>query len=198
DNSSISAAIQPDVIFEPGVQKYAVSYYDSTASALLLFSTGYNVNASSSWTIVSAQYNDATNNLKAAHPQIAWNPNTTSAVCAWNAEGVSTNGVSMFDAEVVSTNVDQLIAAADFVSPYPNPSSGITTFEFNLKEQRDVQLHVTNMMGQEVMAPVDMGSLLPGNYTLPVDFSALSNGTYIYTMQVGNEQTSGRIVVAHR
>ncbi|CAN5357885.1 hypothetical protein BH09BAC5_BH09BAC5_02160 [soil metagenome] len=196
DNSS-NVAIESDVIYNSANHLFAVSYYDSTAQHLLIATTDYNVTASSNWTSINTQYNDLTTNIIAPKPRLSFNPTDTSIQVVWNSEGSSANGVPLFDAGVLGLSIAANAQNLEFGNLYPNPTAGELNFSFNLKSESNVQLHILNLLGEEVFTENE-GILLSGEHTLKTNLSTLANGIYIYSIQTEKGNTSGRIVVAHQ
>jgi subtilisin family serine protease len=80
------------------------------------------------------------------------------------------------------------------VSNYPNPFSDITTIEYQLKEDADVQLEVMNVYGKTVKLLVDE-SKNAGIHTIEFNAANLSSGVYFYRLTVNDEQVTRRMVV---
>jgi hypothetical protein len=80
------------------------------------------------------------------------------------------------------------------INVYPNPASNQLNVVFNMTQNADVTVSLTNMIGQTVstksMTNVNNGTV---NFTT----SSLANGVYIYTISANGERTTGQVVIAH-
>jgi hypothetical protein len=72
---------------------------------------------------------------------------------------------------------------------HPNPASTQTQVEYDLSEQGETKLFITDIMGKEVKQIV-AGVQLSGHYTATFDLSGLAQGTYIYVLQTPTQKLS--------
>jgi len=77
---------------------------------------------------------------------------------------------------------------------FPNPAMDVTRIRVNLVRAADVSLMVSNIAGANVMA-IHKGTLSQGNHDLTLDVSALSPGIYFYTVILGSEKVTHKMVV---
>lgn len=77
---------------------------------------------------------------------------------------------------------------------YPNPSVSFVNVPFELSKAADVNISLTNTMGQVVMSQ-QVANQAKGEVTF--NTSALTNGMYLYTIEVNGQRTTGRFTVAH-
>ncbi|MFA4851119.1 MAG: T9SS type A sorting domain-containing protein [Bacteroidales bacterium] len=77
---------------------------------------------------------------------------------------------------------------------YPNPSSNYSYVDLTLSQTQNVDLIVTNMMGQQVFSHA-YGNLSVGNYTLIVESGKFSSGVYFYTVKAGNNTVTNKMIV---
>ena len=88
----------------------------------------------------------------------------------------------------ISSNVISDLSYA-LLQNYPNPFNPITTINYTVAGDGDVNLKVYNMIGKEVAVLVK-GFKMKGNYSVEFDLndngSALSSGVYYYKMEAGN------------
>jgi hypothetical protein len=61
--------------------------------------------------------------------------------------------------------------------------------EYDLSEQGETKLFITDIMGKEVKQIV-AGVQLSGHYTATFDLSGLAQGTYIYVLQTPTQKLS--------
>jgi len=76
----------------------------------------------------------------------------------------------------------------------PNPFSATTTIEVNVKERAQVSLEVMNMVGQ-IVYRADKGEVPAGKKQFTVDASNLNSGAYFYTVTVGNNKVTKKMIV---
>jgi len=77
---------------------------------------------------------------------------------------------------------------------YPNPFNPITTIAYVLPEKSHVNLTVYNMLGREVSVLVD-GFRNSGFQEVIFDASNLSSGIYLYRLQAGDFNATGKMVL---
>lgn len=77
---------------------------------------------------------------------------------------------------------------------YPNPAVSFVNVPFELTNASDVNISLTNTMGQVVMSQ-QVANQATGEVTF--NTSALTNGMYLYTIEVNGQRTTGRFTVAH-
>jgi hypothetical protein len=75
----------------------------------------------------------------------------------------------------------------------PNPFTGTTTIEINSRTVAPVLVEVTNIMGQTVYT-MNAGTI-NGTKRVPLDASNLDAGVYFYTVSIGNERVSKKMIV---
>jgi hypothetical protein len=80
------------------------------------------------------------------------------------------------------------------VSAYPNPAADEVRVPFTLKTAADVNVTLSNVMGQVVKSQ-NMGSTAKAEAVFST--SNLPNGVYIYTVEANGQRQTGRVVVSH-
>lgn len=95
---------------------------------------------------------------------------------------------------VESELTDGMPEGYELKSNYPNPFNPTTNIEFNLAESGFVQLNVYNMLGQKV-AEVASGDMSAGKHTVTFNASALSSGTYLYTLEVNGVRLTNKMTL---
>jgi len=68
---------------------------------------------------------------------------------------------------------------------YPNPFNPVTTILYQIPNAGDVKITVFNILGQEVLAPVN-NYQAAGYYRIQFDASHLASGIYIYKIETGD------------
>lgn len=79
------------------------------------------------------------------------------------------------------------------VNVYPNPFNNETKVTFNLKNNAEVSLIVTDMTGRTVYT-VASENMIAGEQTIAIDGSAFKAGIYNYTLSVDGKSITNRIV----
>jgi len=72
---------------------------------------------------------------------------------------------------------------------YPNPATSNVDFAFNIDESADVKLEIFDLLGNKV-ATVINNNFAPGTYASTFDVSALSTGSYFYSLNVNGRVLS--------
>lgn len=78
---------------------------------------------------------------------------------------------------------------------YPNPASQETHIRFSIEKSAPVTLRLTDMLGQ-VVQKITFEDRGPGSYVWDVNTSALTNGTYFYTLTTGETTITRTMTVA--
>jgi hypothetical protein len=195
DNSGGDVAIEGDITYSPQNAMFGVTYYDSTAQTLLVAKTAaHTLNTTSVWNWTSMQYNDVLTNLIQPKPQISFAPNDSAACLAWNSEGITSNGVPLFDKEFMTVGISSNDLASSFDTPYPDPANDVLNFNFTLSSESNVTCSVYNIVG-ELMITTDLGSLSSGEHKFQQNVNTLPAGMYLYRFANGNSVKSGRFMV---
>jgi hypothetical protein len=101
------------------------------------------------------------------------------------------------DKDEVWTSVEENNAPIrdyDVSQNYPNPFTGMSTVEVNVRYSAPMSLEVVNMMGQRVYT-VDAGVVQPGKNTIDIDATKLTSGVYFYTVKVGETTVTKKMIV---
>ncbi|WP_430405389.1 T9SS type A sorting domain-containing protein [Fluviicola sp.] len=88
--------------------------------------------------------------------------------------------------------LEELTSATD-VTVYPNPFVGTTEIKFNLKADAQVAVVITDVAGRTV-ATVPATNMSAGEQSVSIDGTNFVAGIYNYTLTVGNETITKRIV----
>ncbi|MBO6778534.1 MAG: right-handed parallel beta-helix repeat-containing protein [Rhodothermales bacterium] len=92
-----------------------------------------------------------------------------------------------------STGLTSVPDAFEASLPYPNPSSGTFTIDLRLPASRPVTLELFDLLGRRV----DRMNLILSAGVREVEFGAgRRSGVYLYRLQVGDQTTTGSVVVA--
>lgn len=90
------------------------------------------------------------------------------------------------------TGLNEITLASD-VNVAPNPFSDVTTINFNLKSNTEVSVVVTDIAGR-VVYTTTANQMATGQQAITIDGSAFQAGVYNYTLKVGNEVITKRVV----
>jgi len=77
---------------------------------------------------------------------------------------------------------------------YPNPVQGSTSFLVQLGSPSQVSIEVLNMMGQKIMT-LNKGLVNKGIQQFTIDCSQLSSGVYFYSVTVGGETYTHKMII---
>lgn len=89
-------------------------------------------------------------------------------------------------------SLEELTSATD-VTVYPNPFVGTTEIKFNLKADAQVSVVITDVAGRTV-ATVPATNMNAGEQSVSIDGTNFVAGIYNYSLTVGNETITKRIV----
>ena len=88
---------------------------------------------------------------------------------------------------------DIAVLTLDGVKNVPNPFTDRTTIEFNLAKAGMAQVKVFNLVGEQLWKTTVQGK--PGSNRVPFTLSTLENGIYLYTVEAGGLNFTGRMMV---
>ena len=81
------------------------------------------------------------------------------------------------------------------ISNYPNPFSEKSTIELTLNKSDQVRITMSDLNGKLLKDIKEAGTLSEGNYQFTVDASQYQPGIYYYTVIVGAEQKTGKMIL---
>jgi hypothetical protein len=76
----------------------------------------------------------------------------------------------------------------------PNPASVSTKISYQLNNRADVTISITDITGRTIMT-LNKGIQNRGNYNEEINLSKFSSGTYFYTLKVGENQKTKKLIV---
>lgn len=79
------------------------------------------------------------------------------------------------------------------IKAYPNPASSIVKFDVNFNKPMNVEIKLSNMLGQ-VVKTVDAANM-SGKNTLEMNVSGLDAGIYFYTVSANGKSVSKKLVI---
>ncbi|MCF7803301.1 MAG: glycoside hydrolase family 88 protein [Candidatus Marinimicrobia bacterium] len=80
------------------------------------------------------------------------------------------------------------------VSSYPNPFNPVTTIEYTIPEQSEINLSVYNLLGEKVRSLVNSVQV-QGQYSYRFDAAGLSSGVYICRLRMNNEIRTTKLLL---
>jgi len=98
-----------------------------------------------------------------------------------------------FDA--INQAIDDKLLLVGLNQNYPNPANNFTTIGFSLSQAGRVQIKLYNINGRLVKNIVDAYQNA-GYQQVNANLAGLTPGIYVYTMQVGGQQLSKKLIVA--
>lgn len=81
---------------------------------------------------------------------------------------------------------------------YPNPFADITTLEYQLAEDAQVEITVYNMQGALMRTLLPAQTRIAGKYQMQFDGSSLTDGIYYVRMRTGQEWITQKLVLLRR
>ncbi|MCO6499753.1 MAG: T9SS type A sorting domain-containing protein [Vicingus serpentipes] len=117
---------------------------------------------------------------------------------------LGTHGKGFYTSSTFTTGINdpykELVTKNDkFVSNlnvYPNPLNNVGNISFNLKDNAKTIANIYNLTGKLVKT-VDFGPLSKGEHNERFDASSLSIGTYILSVESGNNRSVAKFIVTH-
>ena len=104
-------------------------------------------------------------------------------------------GVTFTDADfIITSSKNTPVANTMAVSNYPNPFSGKTSIDINMEKSAPVSIAVSSLTGQQV-STVNYGTMGVGSHTLTFDASNLTSGIYFYTLTIGDQKATNKMVI---
>lgn len=113
-----------------------------------------------------------------------------------SADPVTVNFVTGIEFPMLPVGVEELNAGVSGIGVsqnQPNPFTGTTTIEINSTTVAPVSVEVSNVMGQTIYT-VNAGTI-NGTMKVDLDASNLESGVYFYTVTIGNESLSKKMIV---
>lgn len=85
------------------------------------------------------------------------------------------------------------LTLSEQVMVYPNPTTGLVTFDFALNNSSPVHVEITNMVGSKVAEYNFSG----GFGSQEIDLGKFGQGTYLINIRNNNEVTTKKIIVTN-
>ena len=102
--------------------------------------------------------------------------------------------LNLNDNSNVIDNVDLLATNNNLSQNYPNPFNASTEIEYELVNNSDVVIEVSDLTGRIVIS-IDEGQKPTGKHKITLKADALDPGVYFYSLRTGNFKETKRMVV---
>ncbi len=113
-------------------------------------------------------------------------------------QGTSPNVYYIRNFEDVNTSAKEVPKPAewdDFTKLFPNPASGHTSLEVDVKSPDYLNCVIYNVAGQLLMTPVNNEFMMAGVNTIDINLGNLDSGTYLIQITLGKMRGSKRLIV---
>jgi len=112
----------------------------------------------------------------------------------WNAGALPVDTTNT-DTTGNDTSVNiQAFVGANAIALYPNPAQDMATLEFSLNRNAEVSLGLYTLAGRKVKA-IEPQKLVSGTHKLHLNVADLSNGLYMYRLEVNGESQLGKLSI---
>ncbi|MBK7107340.1 MAG: T9SS type A sorting domain-containing protein [Ignavibacteriae bacterium] len=118
----------------------------------------------------------------------------------WRADYASETGVAGYKVKIDNTTdvkeneATQIPTEYTLMQNYPNPFNPTTNIQFSIPSSNFVKIKVYNLLGQEIATLVNQ-NLSAGNYTTNFSAENLASGIYVYSLEVGSNVISKKMLV---
>ncbi len=98
-------------------------------------------------------------------------------------------------AELMPVSVTEFNSSVKTLSNYPNPCSNSTNFSFELNNNSNVTLRITDLAGKVIATIMDNELKTAGIYDIPFDASSLTSGLYLYNLTTENGTLTQKMMI---
>lgn len=185
-----------DFVFEAQSDDYTVTAGDLGSTVTLQLSSNVNV-ADGDIALVCAGHYGGNTPVSFALAQ----PTIGGSVLAQSTGGLiqgADPSAMMVRAVMQPTEVSiEEQVAVTGMSVYPSPANSEATLVYNMVNEGNVELTVTDLSGK-VISFENFGSQTAGSYSVNLNTVDFANGVYFYTLNVDGEKATKKFVVAHK
>ncbi len=205
-NHSIQASISSDGQLMTFVWLEAASLSPNDTLPEIWFSYRRITDPSWSTPINISQTPDFAEMLLHAAPTVKWNGGNSytlflfrcyqAGINTWPPDNIMQTNVYVAAYTFTTTGVDEgglEPSSFKLEQNYPNPFNPSTRIRFSIPKEAYVSLTVTNVLGQVVATPLN-DYRTPGEYTVEFSPENLAGGVYYYTLRVGNQSQTKKMV----
>jgi len=199
DNTN-SNSKQPDINYDSYFNNFLITYWDSTTNFLPYKVHSFNITTAnaSTWAVITANYNNNTSmgSLLQPFPVVEINNSLHMAAHLWSREGISGNGVVVFDAEY-SNGIKEIISNnSKDINIYPNPAYGATNIQFELETSSMVLINAYDMAGKKINNLYN-AQAPKGKNTVSINLSNWTDGNYVIEIVTPDFIATKKLMVAH-
>jgi hypothetical protein len=179
---------------------FGITYFDSTAGALVYETQSMMFPTPNTWTMVDAHYNVSNSTLKNPWPRVVINPTPVFSAAlpffGWVSDAASKDGVVLCNAQYITGINEVDLGGIKIYTPYPNPASTMAVLPVSSEKPVDLTLTMFNLLGENVVAE-QKEHLSGGMQQMQINVSELRAGLYFCRIQSGATSQTFRIVVQH-
>jgi sugar lactone lactonase YvrE len=100
--------------------------------------------------------------------------------------------VKIMPTDIADFNINE--PKVELYQNYPNPFQSQTTIKYFIEKESNVTLKVFDLLGRE-LSVIEKGTKEPGEHEVVFDNKNLTDGFYIYTLQIGNRTLTKKMVI---
>ena len=93
---------------------------------------------------------------------------------------------------IAVTGIEDLVLE-NMLSIYPNPTENMVNIEFKSSDIADLEISLVNILGEEVIAPVEHN--LVQNRVISMDVSAMTPGVYLIKISADKDMIVKKLTV---
>jgi len=115
----------------------------------------------------------------------------------WIGEGISGNGIAMFDALYSTYTGISENKTKDFNRIFwifPNPCSSLLNIDFELKSAEKVTIFINTLIGKTLEIVTDQ-TFPAGRQVLKYNVSDIPSGSYLISMKTGNDIETYKLLI---
>jgi len=116
-------------------------------------------------------------------------------VLVWLQDNATKKVLQSAYAEEVKLGISDVTAAIN-ARVSPNPTTGVTNISLNLTQNTDVNVSLTNAMGQEVKA-YTFNNVNAGENTLNLNISDYAEGVYFFNIKTNEGSVTKKVILAN-
>jgi len=113
-----------------------------------------------------------------------------------NGHPISTNNINYIEWQnpfITGINPISTVSGFSVNQNFPNPFSYQTQLEITLKNSADVNVKVTNLLGESILE--NNYTFSSGPHTMVFNRNGLASGVYYYTVKAGNESITNKMII---
>jgi len=131
------------------------------------------------------------------HPPLGSQGKTLTAILSWPNGGpcqTSPVSISLAGVSTQSSVKETTFEGFTLGQSYPNPTQGKASFTYTTPNETEVRITLVDMTGRLVQTLVN-GRVSAGDYTVNIDVSSLTSGTYLYMLESGSTKLVRQIIL---